>query len=303
MKKIVCIAFVLFVMSSKAQIPNSGFETWVTNTETPQHYLVPQNWVTIDMDYSFGNPSNAIYSVVRTTQSHSGTYAVLMQTATNANGDTIWGGLFSCNSLADFNNTDYGFPFTARPAFFQGYYKFTSVGGDVALAFVTLTKWNTATHKQDTIAQAYFGATVNATSYTQFSIPLAYSLNNEYPDTAQIQTGIGFTGNGAHMGTLFYLDDLGFSGSVPLGIQQFANNNEQVSIYPNPAKEIINVELGIMNETATLQITDMLGNTVKQFIIYNSAFQISTVDLAEGVYQFIIHNSAFTITKKVVIVR
>ncbi|MHB8401242.1 MAG: NHL domain-containing protein [Bacteroidia bacterium] len=37
-----------------------------------------------------------------------------------------------------------------------------------------------------------------------------------------------------------------------MGIAQFANNNEQVNIYPNPAKEIINVELGIINSTTTL---------------------------------------------------
>ncbi|MHB8261215.1 MAG: leucine-rich repeat domain-containing protein [Bacteroidia bacterium] len=90
---------------------------------------------------------------------------------------------------------------------------------------------------------------------------------------------------------------------VATGIQQVAGNNEQVTVYPNPAKEIINVKLEIMNETATLQITDILGNTLKQFIIHNSSLTISVSDLAEGVYQLIIHNSQLIITKRVVIVR
>ncbi|MHB8260956.1 MAG: T9SS type A sorting domain-containing protein [Bacteroidia bacterium] len=74
-------------------------------------------------------------------------------------------------------------------------------------------------------------------------------------------------------------------------------------MYPNPANTIINVKLGMLNENTTLQITDMLGNTVKQLIIHNSSLIIDVADLSEGVYQLIIHNSSLITTKKVVIVR
>ncbi|MHB8260756.1 MAG: T9SS type A sorting domain-containing protein [Bacteroidia bacterium] len=91
--------------------------------------------------------------------------------------------------------------------------------------------------------------------------------------------------------------------SCNAGIAKYTTNNT-ISIYPNPAKEMLNVELGIINENTTLQITDMLGNTVKQFSIHNSPFQISVADLSEGVYTLQISTSSnLQINKKVVIVR
>ncbi|MHB8259182.1 MAG: NHL domain-containing protein [Bacteroidia bacterium] len=98
-----------------------------------------------------------------------------------------------------------------------------------------------------------------------------------------------------------------FSSCSTNAIQQITNSNA-VSIYPNPANTIINVgvpsgSLGIMNENTTLQITDMLGNTVKQFIIHNSSFTISVSDLAEGVYNVSISSNEGVVNKRVVIVR
>ncbi|MHB8261482.1 MAG: T9SS type A sorting domain-containing protein [Bacteroidia bacterium] len=54
--------------------------------------------------------------------------------------------------------------------------------------------------------------------------------------------------------------------------------------------------------------TDMLGNTVKQFIIYNDPegappFQISTADLSEGVYIISISSNEGVMNKRVVIVK
>ncbi|HEX7414103.1 MAG TPA: choice-of-anchor tandem repeat GloVer-containing protein [Bacteroidia bacterium] len=87
-----------------------------------------------------------------------------------------------------------------------------------------------------------------------------------------------------------------------MGIKQLASINE-VSIYPNPANTIINVELGIINSTTTLQITDMLGNTHSTFKIQHSPFQISVADLSEGIYNISISSNEGVVNKRVVIVR
>ena len=70
------------------------------------------------------------------------------------------------------------------------------------------------------------------------------------------------------------------------GIQQRANNSTQIYVYPNPAKDILNVELKMQNglQNTSLQITDMLGNTVKQVSISGNQFSINVADLSEGVY-------------------
>jgi hypothetical protein len=84
--------------------------------------------------------------------------------------------------------------------------------------------------------------------------------------------------------------------------EQFANSNE-ITIYPNPTNSITNVELGMLNENINLQITDMLGNIVKQFKIQNSKLTIDVVDLGEGVYNVGIISNTGIINKRLVIVR
>ncbi|MHB8260539.1 MAG: NHL domain-containing protein [Bacteroidia bacterium] len=122
---------------------------------------------------------------------------------------------------------------------------------------------------------------------------------------AELSSPFGVTIDAA--GNLYIADDFNnrirkVANVVQAGINQVTNSNE-VTIYPNPAKEIINVKLGIINSTTTLQITDMLGNTVKQFIIYNSPFQISTADLSEGIYTISISSNEGVVNKRLVIVR
>ncbi|HEX7414889.1 MAG TPA: T9SS type A sorting domain-containing protein [Bacteroidia bacterium] len=86
------------------------------------------------------------------------------------------------------------------------------------------------------------------------------------------------------------------------GIEQFASN-EQVTVYPNPASSSLQVTFSGNIQNTTLQITDMLGNTLKQSTIKTEKTSIDVSDLAEGVYQFTIHSSEFIIAKRVVIVR
>lgn len=86
------------------------------------------------------------------------------------------------------------------------------------------------------------------------------------------------------------------------GIANFGNEQEQIIVYPNPANAIINVELNIIDRIQTnLQITDMMGNTVKQSIIYNLQSIIDVTDLSEGVYNISVSTKEGTINKKLVI--
>ncbi|HEX7412894.1 MAG TPA: T9SS type A sorting domain-containing protein, partial [Bacteroidia bacterium] len=89
---------------------------------------------------------------------------------------------------------------------------------------------------------------------------------------------------------------------VTTGIQQYANSNE-VSIYPNPASSSLQVTSSGNIQNTTLQITDMLGNTVKQSIIYNPTSIISVADLSEGIYNISISSNEGVVNKRVVIVR
>ncbi|HEX7413911.1 MAG TPA: T9SS type A sorting domain-containing protein [Bacteroidia bacterium] len=93
-------------------------------------------------------------------------------------------------------------------------------------------------------------------------------------------------------------------GNLATGFNELSDNSN-FNIYPNPANSIINLELkmkdGIQN--TTLLITDMLGNTVKQSILYNPTSIISVSDLAEGVYNISLISNEGVVNKRLVIVR
>ncbi|HEX7415414.1 MAG TPA: M1 family aminopeptidase [Bacteroidia bacterium] len=81
------------------------------------------------------------------------------------------------------------------------------------------------------------------------------------------------------------------------GINQVTGNNEQVSVYPNPANTHLTLTLSKGEGTSTLLITDMLGNTVKQVSFNSNQVSINVADLAGGMYILIIKDGtsrAFT---------
>ncbi|MHB8258666.1 MAG: T9SS type A sorting domain-containing protein [Bacteroidia bacterium] len=96
----------------------------------------------------------------------------------------------------------------------------------------------------------------------------------------------------------------------PAGIQQFANNNE-ISIYPNPASTNLTLTLSKGEGTASVEIFNTIGDCVHRQIITSPSppskgetYTIDVTDLAGGVYNLQISTSSnYQITKKVVIVR
>jgi len=86
------------------------------------------------------------------------------------------------------------------------------------------------------------------------------------------------------------------------GIEHFANNKEQISIYPNPATNSLQVSFSGNSENSTLVMTDMLGNTVKQTTFNTQHAALNIADVSGGIY-FITLTSGATISTQKVIVR
>ncbi|WP_395063882.1 M28 family peptidase [Flavobacterium sp.] len=82
------------------------------------------------------------------------------------------------------------------------------------------------------------------------------------------------------------------------------NKDFNVSFFPNPATDVLNVNLGSLSETDyTLTIVDVLGKTVMHSIITNAQLvqQIPVGDLAKGMYLAVLQTGDKQITKKIVI--
>ncbi len=295
MKKIyaLAISFGLFVSGSAQTIPCANLETWVNSNESGATYLVPQNWVTVDQLQNAFTPTYTGTSTVRSTSSHTGQYALLMQTTLNGS-DTVSGGAISTPSINEVFNAvfggggTFGFPYTMRSASLQGWFKFTKVGGDTGKISVVLTKWNTGLQTRDTLAMVseyVFGN--NTAVYTQFTIPITYSLNL-FPDTCSIITALdGPNGGESHIGSQFFIDDLAFVGTVPVGIQENGTLSDLIRIYPNPFANSATLELAtsLSLNRAEVVLFDALGNEVRRISkLSNYMVDLDRGELRGGIY-------------------
>ena len=69
------------------------------------------------------------------------------------------------------------------------------------------------------------------------------------------------------------------------GIEQLRIENDELRIWPNPTNSILNVELGIQNEKAEVQVTDVLGNVlIQNSEIVNQKCTLDVSGLPAGVY-------------------
>ncbi|HWY38086.1 MAG TPA: T9SS type A sorting domain-containing protein [Bacteroidia bacterium] len=71
-----------------------------------------------------------------------------------------------------------------------------------------------------------------------------------------------------------------------------------MGIYPNPAKELLNIECTMQN--SELKITNALGSIIRQEKI-NGQTQIDISDLQEGIYFVSIKTTERTVTKKIIV--
>src|ERR1019366_8436698 len=127
-------------------------------------------------------------------------------------------------------------PFTQKIATFSFWYQYKPNGVDTAECRVMsvsshtavaggLVKINTATTGQ----------------WVQATITMNYVNTTLTPDTLYVLFSSSSLDNNPKAGSVFWIDDV--SVTYVAGIEQFAANNEQVAVFPNPAKGIINLEL------------------------------------------------------------
>ena len=93
----------------------------------------------------------------------------------------------------------------------------------------------------------------------------------------------------------FFIDDLEIG--VNAGMEAAESNN--VNIYPNPAKNIVNVNLPVDN--AQIDIVNVLGQIVKTVNATSENETISLEGMERGMYIFSIKMQDKTITKKVIV--
>lgn len=270
MRAIIFIICICFALNTSSQIINGDMETFTITTND----TLPIGWK-VDSPYSSvpGKTNNA----------QSGNFAFVINTwYSYAVAMMVNGNLAAGDFLSDWIKA--GTPVTGKPTTVKGFYKYTNVvAGDSAIAKVILKKWNTLTHKPDTIA---FGTSKlpPANSYTNFQVALTdYSVGVQ-PDSIVIYfmsydylkgTQLPCADNTCRF---LYIDNLSLT--QPVGIKESKKDNS-VSVY------YANNELNIMNresKTFTASIYSIDGKLIFQKEINEANSKINVSDLSKGVY-------------------
>lgn len=284
MKRIsITTLLILFITIAKAQLINTGFETWTSNGS----YETPTGWVSYDQ-LSF--PTTNIASVTKETDAKSGTYAAKIKVA-GTSGQGFAGALACGNSLFA-----PGVYFTQRPTQCSFYSKYKLFGSDSVAVEVSLTKYNPSTGTSDDVGIGYLSLGGTQNSYTKINIAITY-LNSLIPDSLIVLFGIGDLNASNPVGTVgsyIFVDDLVLG--YPAGINE-AFLNAPISIYPNPATEMVQINLNDDFTNAKIDICDVNGK-----IVYSgNETKINTSKFTPGLYIVKITTNDLSLTKKLII--
>ena len=270
MKKIYAITLLVFsIMICRAQtIPNAGFENW-TNFGT---YSDPDSW----SSQNFITASSSMFTCEQDSPGAVGASFMKLTTKLISGSTTVG----FAQSKATFFQQGAGFAYNLTPVNFTGQYQYIPGTGDAGFGFVLFTRWNSGLMTRDTVANAVQVFSAATTGWTVFSAPINYLLSGN-PDSATIifeSSGFGTT----TVGTMLYLDDLGFSGNITTGIN--ASSPAYFTIAPNPFSSETTLSFSQEQNNSTIYITDVLGKEIRKETFSGKQFMIEKENMNSGIY-------------------
>ena len=252
MKKITAIVTCCVLSASIfSQIPNSGFETWISKGA----YSIPDQWGTMNNTTALAS----VYTAEKGTPGNPGTsYLKLTSKTTPAgviNGIAVSGKLDSITLLPKS-----GFAFSQQPTKFTGSWQHMISGSSQGSVSATLTKWNSTTKARDVIATATQTLSGMAMSWANFSINFTYVSPN-IPDSCIIV--LKASGSTPANGDYLWVDNLAFSGNAT-AIENHVNIFNDMNIYAKPANQKILVDFNLSkSQNVKIQMIDLSGKLVK----------------------------------------
>ena len=306
MKRLITFVFLAWAINaaySQSNITNGDFENWhnVVVTATLNYDDIGadanDNWMgtlnsLLAVPPLAGGPGPV--TVFKTTDKYSGTYAAKgVSQNFNIGPVTIFIPGMIGTAVMDMVGVRavLGKPCpNCKPLRFKGYYKFVPVGGDSCAAVILLSRWNAIAKKRDTVG---FGKMVQhsaVTSYTQFDIPINYRESGAVDSMTMLVVSsagfnvINFTGSVGQPGNTMYVDALMLE--YPAGIQQMLMPEVSVNTYPNPASDILHVELSKEVSNGLFEIYNTAGKVVGSYATSMLKNAIPVSNLGNGVYYF-----------------
>lgn len=240
MKTLYLTILILISVSIKSQIPNPGFETISGG--------IPTLWNT--------GPIYSYYTIKDTVVAKTGNHAALLYGYVPPVSGAI---------VKDFPNYS-----PSSPIGLTGWYKFYPQLGDSILFDVEVWKMGSYSNrgKNNKLSTAITSST---SVYTQFNIPITYTLPPTYCDSAWVSiypsgnvSAWGY--NWPHPNTIVMVDDLQWAYlTTDISINKEMFNVE--NIYPNPTKTIVNIIYTVpFQNKINIRVIDISGRVIETVI-------------------------------------
>ena len=216
-------------------IPNNSFDNW--NTASIDNIV---GWVTN------GN-------VTRTTDSHTGTYAVQLVTIDWGNGSV------EASHMTNGQQSPQGYfggiPYSSMNDTIIGYYKYAASGPDSASVGVSLF----SNGNQIGGSGIYLPP---AATFTYFEIPVN-SLST--PDTLRIDISSSkYPTSPSSVGSTLIIDDMALKSQLSTGVQKTENSGTLTFAFPNPATDIVNIKWNNKSDkNLSVKIFDLAGRNIQ----------------------------------------
>lgn len=248
MKISTCLTVLLIgaTISVKAQIPNNGFENWTSFTG----YEDPTYWGSTN-SYSSG----PFYACTKSTDHYPlsvGSYSLRLENDPTQNPSFAGRGALFTGPPPPRPN----FAISGHPTSLTGYYKFAPVNGDTMYIQVQLFYHGSG------VGFAQLTTTVAAPNWTSFNIPISLYTTADSGSiiiAAYYANGFNYM---PHGNSVLYVDNLNFDNLIT-GVNTVNNDKGNVSIYPNPAKNQITIDLkNVSGSLEKITIYNILGEAM-----------------------------------------
>ena len=242
----------LYFIGESTPYPNSGFEDWVGYSAEE-----PDDWFTSNaFSFSVGQTP-----VTKSDESYEGNYAIRIENTLTLWDDTLG---FITNGAFGEDGPVGGMTIDSIPDVISGYYKYSPVGPDTAVARISLFYYNENTGVSELLEENFIHL-LPANDYTYFEIDVDYFSLPE-PDTLNIAFAAGNVDTDssyAGLGSVLFIDALNVTYKPHIvGIDDNITNDD-VKVYPNPASNRLFFEMyDLFNNDISVTIVNSQGRLV-----------------------------------------
>jgi len=182
------------------------------------------------------------------------------------------------------------------PHALEGWYKYSPVAGDSALIEIGFAK---SPDKEPVFLEKLIIKTP-VSAWTHFSIPIPPQYWNQYFEEIRMlfvaSAGVNFhemTECKGQRGTTLWIDAISLN--YNLGIKQNLFSTLDAKLFPNPAHEVLHIELN-ENFSGTVNVYNLSGSLVMEQAVNGTQCQLNTSALATGnyIYKLIRENTIFS---------